>query len=95
MSRHDFLQIGTSFPRTDGTRAFKTRKLSMRDLFAKMPMEFKKWLKYPCYESALSEKNFGISNHQVRYLNINFGVILTLSKKVVQFTQTEETEGCE
>ena len=28
-------------------------------------------------------------------LNINFGVILTLSKKVVQFTQTEETEGCE
>ena len=95
MSRHDFLQIGTSFPRTDGTRAFKTRKLSMRDLFAKMPMEFKKWLKYPCYESALSENNFGISNHQVRYLNINFGVILTLNKKVVHFTQTEETEGCE
>ena len=100
MVKHDFLLNGTSFPQTDGTRAFRIQKLGKRDLVAKMPLEFGKWQKYSYFENVVSEQNFGISTHQspylgVRYLNTNFGVILTLNKKVVQLTQTKETEGCE
>ena len=74
------------FLRTNGARAFKTQKLGKRDPFIKMPLESKNeentpaskmqsqsgilefWLRQPSYLG-------------IRYLNINFGAILTLNEK--------------
>ena len=76
------------------------QKLGTGDLFAKTPQKFKNDENTPTLKIQSPSRILKIQFRQppylgIRNLNINFGVILTLSKKVVQFTQTEETEGCE
>ena len=58
MVKHDFWLNGTSFLQTDDAGALRMRKIGKGDLFAQMPLKLEKCRKYPCFENAVSERNF-------------------------------------